>query len=173
MGGAFARLSPGDTMLFKGPLKKYEYTPNEFDRITMIAGGTGITPMFQLMSAITNNPQDKTKIHLVFGSRSSEDILMKPLLDSLAYAHPDQVKVTYIIDRPEQGWTGLTGYVTPEVVTAVHGAPGNPRAKVFICGPGPMMETVSGPKGPNYTQGVLGNSVLGQLGFNESEVFKF
>lgn len=173
MGNAFAKLAPGETMLFKGPLKKFEYTPNEFDRITLIGGGTGITPLFQLLDAITSNPDDKTKVHIIYGSRSTEDILLKPLLDAAAYTFPDQVKVTFVIDRPEQGWTGMTGYITPEAITAVHGAPGNPRAKVFVCGPPPMMESVCGPKGPNYTQGVLGNSILGQLGFNESEVFKF
>jgi cytochrome-b5 reductase len=173
MGNAFASLSPGDTMLFKGPMKKYEYTPNQFDRVTLIAGGTGITPVFQLMDAIISNPDDKTTVHVLYGSRSSEDILLKPLLDSMAYSYPEKVKVTYVIDRPEQGWTGLTGYITPEAITAIHGAPGNPRSKVFVCGPPPMMEAVCGPKGANYTQGVLGNSLLGQLGFNEAEVFKF
>ena len=173
MGNAFSHLEIGQTMLFKGPLKKYDYNTNEFDRITLVAGGSGITPCFQILEHIVNNPNDKTQVHLLYGNRSTEDILLKPILDDLAITHSDKFKVSYIIDRPEQGWTGMTGYVTPEVVSAIHGAPGNPRAKVFVCGPPPMMEAVCGPKGPNYTQGVLGNSILGQLGFNESEVYKF
>ena len=32
----------------------------------MIAGGTGITPMLQVMQEVARNPEDKTKVTLVF-----------------------------------------------------------------------------------------------------------
>jgi NAD(P)H-flavin reductase len=34
----------------------------------MVAGGTGITPMYQLIRAIFNNPNEKTKVTLVYGN---------------------------------------------------------------------------------------------------------
>lgn len=37
-------MTPGQRLDFKGPIQKYEWTPNKHDHVAMIAGGTGITP---------------------------------------------------------------------------------------------------------------------------------
>ena len=37
----------------QGPFKKFEYKPNEKKEIGMIAGGSGITPMYQVIDAIS------------------------------------------------------------------------------------------------------------------------
>eukprot|EP00461_Guttulinopsis_vulgaris_P004764 UN04766 len=171
LGNVFSNLSVGDTMLFKGPLPKFQYRENEFDRLTLIAGGTGITPMFQLIERIMLNENDNTQVHLLFANRSTDDILMKAILDEFEYSFPDRFKVTYVIDQPEEGWKGPTGYINADLLNAVAGEP-NPKHKVFVCGPPGMMEAISGPKGPNYTQGEL-KGLLKNLGYTESDVFKF
>ena len=38
------------------------------DTVGLVAGGTGITPMYQLIKAIFKNPNDKTKVSLVYGN---------------------------------------------------------------------------------------------------------
>lgn len=43
----------------------------------MIAGGSGVTPMWQIMQAIDANPADKTKAVLVFGNVTEADILLR------------------------------------------------------------------------------------------------
>jgi len=43
---------------------------------------------------------------------------------------------------------------------------------VLVCGPEPMLAAVSGPKGPNYTQGEVGG-LLQQLGYTSEQVYKF
>ena len=43
----------------------------------MIAGGTGITPMLQIIRAILKNPIDMTKINLIYANVNEEDILLK------------------------------------------------------------------------------------------------
>jgi NAD(P)H-flavin reductase len=40
------------------------------EAIGLIAGGTGITPMYQLIKTIFKNPNDKTKVTLVYGNVS-------------------------------------------------------------------------------------------------------
>ena len=42
-------MRPGDTLLCKGPFAKLEYRPNMVKHIGMLAGGTGLTPMLQLL----------------------------------------------------------------------------------------------------------------------------
>ena len=61
-------MKEGDTLSFKGPIPKYPWSPNKHDHITLISGGTGITPMYQLIRAIFKNPEDKTKVSLIFGN---------------------------------------------------------------------------------------------------------
>ena len=60
--------------MFKGPIQKYKYAPNTFDRGLCIAGGSGITPMFQLISHSLSIPEDKTKWTLIFSNVSENDI---------------------------------------------------------------------------------------------------
>jgi NAD(P)H-flavin reductase len=68
-------LTPGEsTMLFKGPIPKFKYEANSFDRGLCIAGGSGITPMWQLINHSLDLPGDKTKWTLVFSNVSDKDI---------------------------------------------------------------------------------------------------
>lgn len=34
----------------------------------MIAGGTGVTPMYQVAAAILKDPKDRTQVSLIFGN---------------------------------------------------------------------------------------------------------
>ncbi len=63
----------------------------------MIAGGTGIAPMYQVVRALLDDPTDKTKLHLLFANRSEADILMK---DELEQAAKDpRIKLHYVVDQ--------------------------------------------------------------------------
>jgi hypothetical protein len=61
-------------MLFKGPIPKFKYEANSFDRGLCIAGGSGITPMWQLITHSLELPVDKTKWTLVFSNVTDKDI---------------------------------------------------------------------------------------------------
>jgi ferredoxin-NADP reductase len=69
--------------------------------IAMIAGGTGITPMLQVIRQIFNDVGDTTRVNLLFANVSSADILLKKELDELASAHKN-LTVHYAIDKDEQ-----------------------------------------------------------------------
>lgn len=43
----------------------------------MIAGGSGITPMWQIMQQIKDDKDDKTKVTLIYTNKEEKDILMK------------------------------------------------------------------------------------------------
>mgnify|MGYP001068988252 CR=1 FL=1 len=164
-------LKVGDSVDVKGPLPKYKYTPNEVKKVTLIAGGTGITPVLQLAEAILANKEDKTKVEFVFANTSQKDILLKSELDALAAKHKDQVKMTYVIDKPEAGFTGHTGYLTKDLLSKLVDKPSADN-KVFVCGPPGFMTAVSGAKAPDYSQGEV-DGALKELGFTKDNVFKF
>ncbi|KAI9139637.1 hypothetical protein BKA69DRAFT_1084271 [Paraphysoderma sedebokerense] len=166
-------LKPGDDLMVKGPLLKYKYEPNMHKEIGMIAGGTGITPMLQVVHKILDNPADKTRVSLIFGNISENDILLKQELDSLARKHVDRFRVVYTVDKTStKDWKGEVGYVTKDMISKWLPGPKNENVKVFICGPPPMVKTIAGSKAPDYSQGEL-DGVLKAMGYSKDQVFKF
>ena len=171
MSAHFGRLAVGDQVEMKGPIVKLPYAPNTWERVGMVAGGTGITPMLQVIDAILSNPADKTKVSLVFANVTEEDILLKPKIDALAEAHADRFDVLYVLDRPPSVWTGGAGFITAAMLSARLPPPGE-KNKIFVCGPPGMMKVVSGEKVSPKDQGeVLGH--LKTLGYDKDMVFKF
>ena len=115
-----ASLMVGQTMKVKGPKGAMVYTPNMVSRFGMIAGGTGITPMLQIIRAIVrgrprNGGTDITEISLVFANVNREDILLKDDLDALA-EEDDRFNVYYVLNNPPNGWTGGEGFVTEGII---------------------------------------------------------
>ena len=60
----------------------------------MLAGGTGVTPMYQVANAILKNPSDKTQITLLFANVGADDILIENELTNLQALSP-QFKVRW------------------------------------------------------------------------------
>ncbi|GAA5963660.1 hypothetical protein JCM21900_001968 [Sporobolomyces salmonicolor] len=134
----FSELKVGDYVDVKGPKGQMRYSPEFANTIGMIAGGTGITPMLQIIRAALKNPIDKTQLSLIYANVSFEDILLKAELDRLASEHPDQFKVYYVLNNPPEGWTGGVGFVNSEMI-GKH-LPGHAEdSKMLLCGPPPMM----------------------------------
>ncbi|KAJ2156648.1 hypothetical protein GGF46_005048 [Coemansia sp. RSA 552] len=167
-------MAPGDTLDIKGPIPKHPYKAGEFKEIGMVAGGSGITPMVQLIQHVLNDPNDSTKLTLVFANKSEDDIIMRSTLDEFARKHPDQLKVHYVVDKASSpDWKGDVGYLTKDMVQKYMPAAGSgDKVLVSACGPVPMMKLVSGPKAPDFSQGEVGG-LFKELGYTQEQVFKF
>lgn len=114
----FASLAIGQTIRIRGPKGAFVYTPNMVRHFGMIAGGTGITPMLQVVRAIVRGRAagDRTEVDLIFANVTKQDILLKEDLDALA-AEDKGFRVHYVLDRPPEGWTGGVGFVTADMVS--------------------------------------------------------
>jgi cytochrome-b5 reductase len=165
-------MAPGQRLDFKGPLPKYPWTTNKHTHIAFVAGGTGITPMYQLMRAIFNNPDDNTKVTLVFGNITEEDILLKGEFDRLENTYPQRFRAFYVLDKPPKEWAGGKGFVTKELLKQVLPEPKSDNVKVFVCGPPGLMKAISGGKKSPRDQGELAG-ILKELGYSEDQVYKF
>jgi cytochrome-b5 reductase len=161
-----------DTVKMKGPWKKLAYEANKYPSVGMIAGGTGLTPMFQVLLEILNNPDDKTKVTLLYANKTEDDILLRQTLDEMASKSQGQFQVKYTLDQPPAAaWEGETGFVSSAMIQrSALPAPGS-GSMVFICGPPPMMKAVCGPKSKKE-QGEVGG-VLQDMGYASSEIYKF
>jgi cytochrome-b5 reductase len=113
-----ASLIVGQTIKVRGPKGAMVYTPNMVKAFGMIAGGTGITPMLQIIRAVIRGRPtgDKTEIDLIFANVNNEDILLKEDLDQLAKEDAG-FRIHYVLNNPPEKWDGGVGFVTPEMIT--------------------------------------------------------
>lgn len=163
---------PGQLLDMKGPIPKYPYSPNKHEHIGLVAGGTGITPMYQLIRAIFNNPADKTKVTLVYGNISEKDILLKRELEHLENTYPRRFRTFHALDSPPEGWTQGKGRISKELLKTVLPEPKSENIKLFVCGPPGMYNAVSGTKVSPKDQGEL-KGMLKELGYTAEQVYKF
>lgn len=165
-------MTPGQSLSMKGPIPKYPWSTNKHDHITLISGGTGITPMYQLVRAIFNNPEDKTKVSLVYGNLTEDDILLKGEFEKLEKEYPQRFRTFYLLDKPPKSWPYGSGHVTKELLQDVIPDPKSENIKVFVCGPPGMYKAISGGKKSPQDQGEL-EGYLKELGYSKEQVYKF
>ncbi|KAJ8605093.1 hypothetical protein CTAYLR_000375 [Chrysophaeum taylorii] len=141
------RVSVGDDVQMRGPLGKIEYLGRgswkhgdavvAASSVGLIAGGTGVTPCLQVITAICLDELDTTKVALVFANQTEDDILCRTELEKFAKAHPEKFHLWYTLDKPPADWTYSSGFVTDTMISEHLPAPA-PDTLVMCCGP-PMM----------------------------------
>ena len=129
----------------------------KFKKILAIAGGTGITPIYQIIQGILLN-NDKTEVLLIFGNKTTKDFLLKDELDAMQKLGKINLKVIYTIDKSEDGWEGEVGFVDKKMISNYCSKFEEDRF-VLTCGPPPM------------TKSLL--PMLKDLGMKEQNYFKF
>lgn len=73
----------------------------------MLAAGTGLAPMLQVIKAIIDNEQDETAVKLFYTCERAKDILMRDLLDQ--YKQFWNFKVTFFLTKVLL-WTFSTSF---------------------------------------------------------------
>jgi len=142
-------LKVGDKLAIMGPIGSHEYmgkgifksgrAEHKCKHLGMMSGGTGITPMLQVMAAVLKDPADNTKMSLLYANQTEADILVRDELEALQKKHPDRLKVWYTVDRPPANWKYSSGFITAEMIAEHLPAPG-PDTLVIMCGPPPMVK---------------------------------
>ncbi|QDZ18659.1 nitrate reductase [Chloropicon primus] len=145
----FESLEIGDTMEVKGPIghvtyhEKGNFTVHgkdvKLNEVGFICGGTGITPAYQIIKAITKDKKDKTKAYLIYANKTEDDILLREELDELAAKYPKKFKLHYTLDDPPKGWKHSQGFINEDMIKR-HMPSYNKKAMVMMCGPPPMIK---------------------------------
>ncbi|OAA48844.1 Riboflavin synthase-like beta-barrel [Beauveria brongniartii RCEF 3172] len=133
-----ANLDVGDEVLFRGPKGAMRYTRGLAKRIGMVAGGTGITPMFQVIRAICEDDRDLTQVSLIYANKTEQDILLRKELDTFARRYPKQFSVFYLLDAPPEDWAYGKGYCTQELIEQKLPS-ASADTKMMLCGPPGMV----------------------------------
>lgn len=162
------RLQIGDTMEMRGPKGNLTYLGRGTFRINrrgdrqvrklgMMAGGTGITPMLQIISAVMRE-ESSMEMSLVFANKSEDDILLRSMIEKLASENPN-LKFHYTVDKAPADWTYSEGFINQEMVKTHIPGPGSDTL-VLMCGPPPMLKFACLP-------------ALEALGYSEDMHFSF
>ena len=121
----------GDEIIAYAPEGNMTYCPlRDAKNIVAIAGGSGITPFLSLARAIDQGDEDCT-LTLLYGCRTSDEILFKSELDSLSEKN-DKINVVYVLSHSdEDGYE--KGFVGADIIKK-YAPDGN--YSIFVCGPG-------------------------------------
>ncbi|KPI85835.1 putative Nadh-cytochrome b5 reductase [Leptomonas seymouri] len=175
MGNYLFAMQPGEELLIKGPFEKFAYKPNMWKHVGMIAGGTGISPMYQVIRCILENPKDRTNISLIYANNQRRDILLANELMEMQKTYNNFNMYLTLLDVPHR-WLGGIGYVNEAMISAFMPKPGEKNTKILVCGPPPMLQAISGDKlfeaGKPPQQGAV-EGLLKSLGYKEDQVFKY
>ena len=99
----------GDKLFLRGPYGNGFEVENYKDKeITVVAGGTGLSPVRGVVEYFADRMDEAEKFNLICGFKSPEDILFK---DDLKI-WKDKINLTLTVDKAEEGYEGNTGLVT-------------------------------------------------------------
>jgi len=108
--------------------------------LAMVAGGSGITPMFQVAQAVLSNPNDSTRVSLIFANVTEQDILLRQELETLQEQH-GRLRIFFTLDKPPQDWRFGSGFVSAEMMQQ-HLPAADQDVMLLVCGPPPMVDSV-------------------------------
>lgn len=141
------KLNVGDKVKIRRQQLKLTYKANKWESINMIAGGVGITPMLQIIRTALGNPDDNTKVRLLFCNKTIEDILMAHELKTLKALHPDRFELTFMVDDKQSlNFDGEEGRVSQKLIHKLFPNPTKDVTKhlMCVCGPDGMLNAVAG-----------------------------
>jgi dihydroorotate dehydrogenase electron transfer subunit len=126
-----AEALPGQRVAIVGPLGKAFPPPRSGERVTIVAGGTGIASVYELAARLVGaHPAE-----ILFGARTASDLMA--LKDFEALRIPLRVAT-------EDGSAGVRGVVTDLLESTLEDAtrgadPAGPGRRIYVCGPTAMM----------------------------------
>lgn len=129
-------LAVGDELESSGPAGSFYHEPLIDGRdLVLLAGGSGITPFMSILRSEFARDEPSLRIHLLYGSRTPDDVIYGDELARMAVEHP-QFGFSLVISEPPEGYDGLTGFLDADLVGDLVGDVS--ERTFYICGP-PLM----------------------------------
>jgi cytochrome-b5 reductase len=116
----------------------------------MIAGGSGITPLFQSMMEIASMKDETIDLIFLFANTTEDDIVLRKELEERV----GRIKVHYILSHPPEGWQFLQGRINHEMLKSICPLD-DPNTVYMFCGPKPMNRFLKGLFKEHYPQSIF------------------
>ncbi len=145
----------GQQITIRGPYGKPFPVDDELvgKDLLFIAGGVGLAPLHSVINYVLDNRSKYGKVDIVYGSRSKEDLLDLPEIQSSWMDPKNDMNVHLTIDREQEGWDGHVAFVP----TYVKELEFTPDKTVLVCGPPIMIKFVL--------------QALTELGFEKTQIY--
>ncbi|GHC22347.1 hybrid-cluster NAD(P)-dependent oxidoreductase [Aidingimonas halophila] len=133
----------GDELAVHGPVGDFNVIDYPADKILMLSGGVGITPLMSMARWFfdTNASVDLEFIHC---ARSPRDIIYHRELIHM-FSRLPEFKLHIVCERSQdmgEVWAGFRGYVNQPMLELM--APDFLEREIFCCGPTPFMKAIRG-----------------------------
>ncbi|KAG1727716.1 hypothetical protein EDB19DRAFT_1749291, partial [Suillus lakei] len=136
----FHQLRLGDSVELKGPLGPFIWDGpstaswkgigKTVKEIGMICGGSGITPILQVLRT--------TRVWMISANETEQDILCREELDMLFTSHRERFKLHYTLSIPSKEWPYSVGRID-DVLLSEHMPRQSEYGLILACGPDAMI----------------------------------
>jgi len=153
-------LAIGDSVEIRGPFGNFDYrgrgvcairesrqAPHQVftvRRLGLIAGGTGLTPILQVVRRVLKDEGDSTEMWVLFANRTEHDILLRDELDRIAETYRTRVHVWYTVSEADENWTYSVGHINADMLRE-HMPPAADDTLILMCGPPAMVNSACKP----------------------------
>lgn len=129
-------LKPGTPVLIDGPHGIFTARQCAADKVLLVAGGIGITPVRSLAEELAGTGRD---VVLVYGNRNARSAVFKEELDELEARAGGKLRVVHVIsDDPD--WPGEKGRIDRDRLARL--VPDIAGREVYFCGPPVMRKSL-------------------------------
>ncbi|KAH6935306.1 hypothetical protein HPB50_005058 [Hyalomma asiaticum] len=152
-------LQPGDEVQIRGPRGKFVYEGHgsfvtahgdrlpPVKRLGLIAAGSGVTPMLQLLRNMFADSTDCTLVRMIDVNRSTKDIIACSELNEYARTHPSTFRICHVLSElPSlQLMPGVIQGPLNRYIMAAHLPAPNSNSLILCCGPSALIDNVCRP----------------------------
>ncbi|KAG2156759.1 uncharacterized protein EDB93DRAFT_866595 [Suillus bovinus] len=143
------QLRIGDSVELKGPLGSFMWDgpsialwkgiKRSIKEVGMICGGSGITPILQVLRSILQNAESETRVWVVSANKTEQDILCREELDLLFALHgKGRFKLHYALSVAPEEWPYSVGRIN-DVLLSEHMPRHSEHGLILACGPDAMI----------------------------------
>lgn len=148
------RATLGMTVEARGPYGKFHFDEDKHQRIVLIAGGSGITPMIAMLRYIEDLCL-KVDATLIYCVRDKKDIFFQSEIFA-AQQQLNTFRSVVVLSQPASEWMGWKGRLRREILEREVQNPSS--TTFFLCGPHTFME--------------LSRNLLKEIGVDPSKILQ-
>lgn len=129
-------LKIGDSIEVTAPSGQFYINPEPANQkhYVMIAGGSGITPIYSMIGTILK-VEPKSKITLLYANRTSTSIVFEEKIEQCTKAFPTQLEVKHFLSEEENSLSAIKGYITRISLEEILNQYGKNNLDFYLCGP--------------------------------------
>ena len=116
-----------------------ENVKRTYKSFSFVGGGSGVTPLYQIIQHLLDEPHKQFDMRFLFANRSEADILIREELEELS--EKNVLKLCHTLDAPGEKWTGYKGFISELMIDEFFDKARKDHL-ALICGPPRMASSV-------------------------------